>query len=515
MATTPAEVRASLRKDVYINGAFEECPATFPVTDPTTAEVLAHSGSATVEQADRAVKAAAAAFKTWRKVPDVERAAWLRKLADEVASRKARICTAETLNCGKPYREAEGDIDDCIACFRYCAALAEKGASSALPGCDSSALPDPSFTGSIRYEPVGVVVGITPFNFPLMMAGWKVGPALAAGCTVVIKPSEFTPFTTMELAAAAHAIGLPAGVLNVLTGDGKVGAALVEHPLADKVSFTGSVPTGSKVMASAAAGIKRVTLELGGKSPVVIFDDADLDGALEWVLFGTFFNAGQICSATARILVHEKIAPTVIERLTKAAKAIKVGAGFEEGVEMGPSNNGMQYAKVQHYIKTTLEEGQGAKLECGGGRPEGDKFAKGFWTAPTIFSGIKPGVHTIWKEEIFGPVCSITTFANDDEAIALANDTVFGLASAVFTSSEARLARFREEVRAGYVWENNAQPSPHALPWGGFGKSGIGRELGPLCLAPFLEAKSVLGWPVGKAVGWYSADVTAATGTGK
>jgi betaine-aldehyde dehydrogenase len=416
-----------------------------------------------VEQADRAVKAAAAAFKTWRKVPDVERAAWLRKLADEVAARKPRICTAETLNCGKPYREAEGDIDDCIAALKYCAGLAEKGAASALPGCDQSALPDPSFTGAIRYEPVGVVVGITPFNFPLMMAGWKVGPALAAGCTVVIKPSEFTPFTTMELAAAAHAIGLPAGVLNVLTGDGKVGAALVEHPLTDKVSFTGSGPTGTKVMASAAQQIKRVTLELGGKSPLVIFDDAELDGALEWTLFGAFFNAGQICSATSRVLVHEKVAPVVIDRLVKAAKAIKVGNGFEEGVEMGPSNNGMQYGKVQAYIKKTIEEG--AKLECGGDRPAGEQFAKGFWTAPTIFSGVKPGVHTIWTEEVFGPVMSITTFKDDDEAIALANDTAFGLASAVFTTSEARLERFRTEVRAGYVWENNAQPSPHALPW--------------------------------------------------
>jgi len=307
-----------------------------------------------------------------------------------------------------------------------------------------------------------VVVGITPFNFPLMMAAWKVGPALAAGCTVVIKPSEFTPFTTMELAAAAEAVGLPKGVLNVLTGDGRVGAALVEHKLTDKVSFTGSVATGSRVMKSAAEGIKRVTLELGGKSPAIVHADADLDGAIEWLLFGTFFNCGQICSATTRLLVHSSIVKEVTARLVAAAGKLKQGTPFEEGVDIGPSCNRMQWEKVQAYIAKTREEG--ATLACGGGRPEGAKFATGFWTAPTIFSDVTPK-HTIFREEVFGPVMTITSFETDDEAIALANDSEYGLAAAVFSTDPARLERAAREVRAGVVWLNNAQPSPHAMPW--------------------------------------------------
>lgn len=310
------------------------------------------------------------------------------------------VCSVEALNTGKPVREAEGDVDDAIAAFRYCAALAEGGHTKAIQTVAAS-LPDPSFTGRIIYEPVGVVVGITPFNFPLMMAAWKVGPSLAAGCTIIIKPSEFTPYSTLELAAAAEAIGLPKGVLQVIPGDGKVGNELVTHKLTDKVTFTGSLATGTRVMKAAADGIKRVTLELGGKSPAIVFEDANVDAALEWLIFGAFWNTGQICSATARLLIHESIAPEVTRRLVAAAAKLKQGSSFEEGVEIGPSCNKMQYDKVQKFIETTKSEG--AKLEIGGGRPEGERFAKGFWTAPTIFSGITPK-HTIFHEEIFGPV---------------------------------------------------------------------------------------------------------------
>lgn len=326
-------------------------------------------------------------------------------------------------------------------------------------------------------------------------------PCIRVPLSPCIPASSLSDCAAMELASAAHAIGLPAGVLNVITGDGRVGARLVEHPKTDKVSFTGSVPTGAKVMASAAAGIKRVTLELGGKSPAVIYDDADIDGAIEWVLFGAFFNCGQICSATARVMVHESIAATVTERLVAAASKLVQGTSFEEGVDIGPSCNRMQWEKVQRYIE--ISKAEGAKLLLGGGRPAGDKFATGFWTAPTIFGDVTTK-HTIWREEIFGPVMSITTFKTEDEAIAMANDSEFGLAAAVFSKDAARCERFAREVRAGVIWTNNAQPSPHAMPWGGFKKSGIGRELGPMCLAPFLETKAVLGWPAGKNVGWYS-----------
>ena len=337
-----------------------------------------------------------------------------------------------------------------------------------------------------------------------MMAAWKIGPALAAGCTIVVKPSEFTPFSALCLGDAVLAAGLPPGVVNVVSGAGDVGAALTTHALVDKVTFTGSVPTGAKVMAAAAAGIKRVTLELGGKSPAIVFADADLDAALEWLFFGFAWNAGQICSATARILVAEEVAPALTARLVAAARAVKAGGPFDEGSELGPVGNGMQHGKVKAYSAKAVEEG--GTLLCGGGPPEGlpAAYAGGFFVAPTIIGGVKPS-HTLFREEVFGPVASITTFSTEEEAVALANDCDYGLAAAIFTEDEARGERVAARVRAGTVWVNNAQPSPHAQPWGGFKKSGIGREMGPLCLLPFLEAKAVTRWSGKTGVGWYSA----------
>jgi betaine-aldehyde dehydrogenase len=336
-----------------------------------------------------------------------------------------------------------------------------------------------------------------------MMAAWKVGPALAAGCTIVVKPSEFTPFSALCLGDAVLAAGLPAGVVNVVSGAGDVGSALVAHPSVDKVTFTGSVPTGAKVMAAAAPGIKRVTLELGGKSPAIVFADADLDAALEWLFFGFAWNAGQICSATARILVAEEVAPALTARLVAAAKAVKAGGPFDEGSELGPVGNAMQHGKVTAYIKRALEEG--GTLLCGGGAPEGlpPAYAGGLFVAPTIIGGVKPG-HTLFREEVFGPVASITTFRTEEEAVALANDCEYGLAAAIFTEDGEKGERVAARVRAGTVWVNNAQPSPHAQPWGGFKKSGIGREMGPLCLLPFLEAKAITRWSGKTGVGWYS-----------
>lgn len=494
-----ANARASLKKQIFIDGKWEDTPTHFEVLDPSNGELLAVAGSATSEQADRAIKAAAKAFKTWSKLADTERANWLIKLADELTARRDHIAAVESLNTGKPFREGQGDVDDAIAALKYAAGLASSGKTKAIQ-TDATLLPDPSFTGSIRYEAVGVVLGITPFNFPMMMAAWKAGPALAAGCTIVLKPSEFTPFTTLELAAAAEAIGLPAGVLSVVTGDGKVGAEMVTHPLTDKISFTGSVPTGARVMKAAADGIKRVTLELGGKSPAIVFNDADIDSAIEWLAFGFLFNCGQICSATTRILLQEGIAAKVTERLVAAAKSLKQGTSFEEGVEIGPNCNKMQWQKVHSYFQKSKDEG--LVPLCGGGVPEGEDFQKGFWTAPTIYAGVTPK-HTIFNEEIFGPVASISTFKTVDEAIELANLSEYGLAAAVFSKDQAKLDKCAEELRAGVVWINNAQPSPHAQPWGGFKKSGIGRELGPLALLPFLEQKAVTGWTSG-AVGWYA-----------
>lgn len=413
----------------------------------------------------------------------------------------------EALNTGKPFREAQGDVDDAVAAFRFCARQAE-AIPQVYTNTPREALPMPEETGRIRYEPVGVVAAICPWNFPLMMAAWKVGPSLAAGCTVVVKPSEFTPFTALLLAQAAHDAGLPAGVLNVLTGAGDVGSALTTHPLVDKISFTGSVPTGAKVMAAGAASIKRVTLELGGKSPAVIFGDADIDAALEWLFFGFAWNCGQICSATARLIVHSSIHDKVVERLVKAAKAVKIGGPFDEGVECGPIANAMQHAKVLSYIEKAKAEG--CTLVVGGAKPQGlsAETENGLYIAPTIFTGVKPS-HTIFKEEIFGPVACVTTFETEEEAVALANDSEFGLAAAVFSTDLDKANRVADSIRAGTVWINHAQPSPHAMPWGGFKKSGVGREMGPFALLPFLEQKSVASWDrvAAPKLGWYRAEM--------
>jgi betaine-aldehyde dehydrogenase len=368
-----------------------------------------------------------------------------------------------------------------------------------------------------------------------MMAAWKVGPSLAAGCTIVVKPSEFTPFSALCLAEAAAAAGLPPGVLNVVTGAGDVGGALCAHAGVDKITFTGSVPTGSKVMAAAARDIKRVTLELGGKSPAIVFDDANIDAAIEWLFFGFAWNAGQICSATARILCAEGVVEEVKARLVAACARVKAGGPFDEGSELGPVGNAMQHGKVLAAIAKAKAEG--AQLLCGGGAPAAlpAEYAGGFFVAPTIFAGVKPS-HALFREEVFGPVASITTFASEAEAIALANDSDFGLAAAIFTADDAKAERVAAAVRAGTVWINNAQPSPHAQPWGGFKKSGIGREMGPLCvgargaprsdalflffflfltcallpppfprrcLLPFLEMKAVTRWTGESGVGWY------------
>ena len=338
------------------------------------------------------------------------------------------------------------------------------------------------------------------------MAAWKVGPSLAAGCTIVVKPSEFTPFSALCLADAARAAGLPPGVINVVTGGGDVGAALSAHPLVSKVTFTGSGPTGAKVVAAAARDCKRVTLELGGKSPAIIFSDADIDAAIEWVFFGFAWNAGQICSATARLLVHEDVVETVTARLAAACGRVRAGGPFDEGSELGPVGNAMQYAKVRSYIDGAIA--QGAKLVCGGtAAPPANlpsQYSGGFFVAPTILSGVAPHF-TIFREEVFGPVATITTFKSECEAIALANDSDFGLAAAIFTRDAACGARVAAEVLAGTVWINQAQPSPHALPWGGFKRSGVGREMGPLALLPFLEAKSINEFTPAAPAGWYPA----------
>ena len=500
--------RAHFRDSLYVNGAWLKPAATFEVVSGATGAALADAPLATPEHAEAAAAGAAAAFRSWSRTPPAERAGWLRKLADELERRKDDVACVEAAHTSKPFREAQGDVDDACAAFRYCAAHADALGAGTLFAAAPAGMPAPEFAGSsIRYESTGVVAAICPFNFPLMMAAWKVGPSLAAGCTIIVKPSEFTPFSALCLAECAHAIALPAGVLSVLTGFGDVGAALVAHRLVDKVTFTGSVATGAKVAAAAGAALKRCTLELGGKSPALVFEDADVDAALEWLFFGFAWNCGQICSATSRLLVHTSLEERVVARLAAAAGRVRAGGPFDEGVEQGPVGNKMQYDKVVKYIEQSRKEG--LDCACGGSAPPGldDKYAGGYFVAPTIFTGVTPK-NTIFREEVFGPVLAVTSFETEAEAVELANLSEFGLAAAVFTTDAARAQRVAGELRAGVVWINNAQPSPHAQPWGGFKKSGIGREMGPYALLPFLEQKAVTNWKHEKGVsglGWYPA----------
>lgn len=409
------------------------------------------------------------------------------------------------------------------------------------------------YRGEITHEAIGTVVGICPFNYPLMMAAWKAAPALAAGCPIVLKPSELTPLTTLALAQAAEDTGmLPPGVLQVVCGDGAVGDALARSPLGRKLSFTGSGPTGERVMQVAARGARPVVLELGGKSPAIVMPDADLDTAVEHLLFSTYWNAGQICSSTARMIVHESIHGEIKESLAEAVKGLRVGGPFEhlpgddglvppaggsgsgtgsdsesetstgwEGCgaaederanELGPVISTAQRDKVFHGLRAA--KAAGATLLAGSFADEsaGDRIPEGCFVEPTLLDGVVPGT-PLWSTEIFGPVGHLATYKTEEEAVAMANDSEFGLAAAVFGGDDDAMRRVARGIRAGTVWENCAQPVPPQLPWGGMGESGIGREMGPNALGPFLEAKTLCkANKPGEPLGWYTSVASARYG---
>ncbi|WP_435607351.1 aldehyde dehydrogenase family protein [Pseudomonas knackmussii] len=488
-----------MRDQLYINGQWvsPDLGGRFTSFDPATGRPLREVPAATEEDVDHAVRAARQAFnRGWGQSRGAERAEWLQALANELERNQAELAELEVRDNGKPLPEAQWDVADAIGCFRYYAELAaelDERQDQAL------ALPDERFRCRVRHEPVGVAGQIIPWNYPLLMAAWKVAPALAAGATCVLKPSELTPLSALELAAAADAIGLPAGVLNVLPGLGAdAGGPLSQHPGVDKLAFTGSVPTGAKIMSAAAQDIKNVSLELGGKSAFIVFDDSDVEAAVEWILFGIFWNQGQVCSATSRLLVQEGIAPRLIERLVEATRAITIGNGLTPGVLLGPLVSQGQYDKVLGFV----EQGKacGAKLLTGGRRPAG--LNEGWFVEPAIFD--EPAENAIvWREEIFGPVLCVKRFKTEAEALRLANDSRFGLAGAVMSGDPQRAARVADGLRAGIVWVNCSQPTFTQAPWGGMKQSGIGRELGVWGLENYLEVKQVTEYVSDQPWGWY------------
>ena len=479
----------------YVNGQWVPSASgkTFPVYDPSTEEIIAQVAASESADVERAVKAARAAFDSgpWAKTTAQDRGRILFKLAEKVRQNTAMLAEIECRNTGKPIVEAEYDIADVATCFEYYGGLANKVMGNVMP------VPANALSFTMR-EPVGVAGQIIPWNYPLMMAAWKLGPAIAAGCTCILKPAEQTPLTALEFANWFEEAGLPPGVVNVINGFGETcGAALVAHPGVDKIAFTGSATVGTIIVKSAADPLKRVTLELGGKSPNVFFADADWEAAVDGALFGVFINQGEVCSAGSRILVEKKIYSKFVEAMTEKAKRIKLGPPLERETKMGPLVSKEQYDRVSSYLDLGKKE---AKVAIGGGRPK--QFGKGYYVEPTIFYDVDNSAR-IAREEIFGPVASVIPFDDERGAIRIANDTPYGLAAAVWTRDIFKAFRVVKSLRAGIVWVNHMQPTYVEAPWGGYKQSGFGRELGPWGLDEYLETKQVYVNLDETPIGWY------------
>jgi betaine-aldehyde dehydrogenase len=483
------------RYRMLINGEWVESAsgAYFPVVDPSTEEIIAEVPEANAKDVDRAVSAARAAFDSgsWPQTTAQERGRVLLRLAEKVRKETAMLAEIECRNSGKPIVEAEYDITDVATCFEYYGGLATKVTGHVNP------VPDNALSLSIK-EPVGVAAQIIPWNYPLLMAAWKLAPAIAAGCTCVLKPAEQTPLTALEMGQWLADVGLPPGVVNIITGFGETaGAPLVQHPGVNKVAFTGSAAVGKQILKMAADTIKRVTLELGGKSPNIFFADADFEAAIDGALFGVFINQGEVCSAGSRILVERSIYPRFVEAMAEKAKRIKLGPPLERETKMGPLVSKEQFDRVQSYQEVGKRE---AKVAIGGGRPANMK--RGYYVEPTIFYDAQNSAR-IAQEEIFGPVATVIPFTDEKEAIRIANDTPYGLAAAVWSRDIFKAFRMVKAIRAGIVWVNHMQPTYVEAPWGGYKQSGFGRELGPWGIEEYLETKQVHINLNEQPIGWY------------
>ena len=465
---------------------------TLPVHDPSTEEVIATVPDANGKDIDRAVAAARAAFEgPWGQTTPVERGRTLFKLAERIRKDAAKLAELECRNTGKPIVEAEYDIADAAGCFEYYGGLANKVMGHVNP------IPDNALSLSLR-EPVGVAGQIIPWNYPLLMASWKLAPALAAGCACVIKPAEQTPLTLLEVGQWLEEVGLPPGTVNIVTGYGEsAGAPLVAHPDVNKIAFTGSAAVGKLILKSAADTVKRVTMELGGKSPNIFFADADFEAAIDGALFGVFINQGEVCSAGSRILVEKKIYPKFVEAMTEKSKKIKLGPPLERETKMGPVVSKEQYDRVTSYQEIGKKE---AKLAAGGGRAKA--FKKGYYIEPTIFYDVNNNAR-IAREEIFGPVAAVIPFDKEADALRIANDSPYGLGAAVWSRDIFKAMRMVKALRAGIVWVNHMQPTYVEAPWGGYKQSGFGRELGPWGIEEYLETKQVHINLNEQPIGWY------------
>jgi betaine-aldehyde dehydrogenase len=472
---------------MFIDGAWVHAldGATFTTHDPSTGEVIASVPRATAPDVAAAVRAARRSFDdgTWGSaVAERERSRILLRMADLVRSHSEELAELEVRDCGKPIADARADIDEVAFMFEYYGGWATKISGDIPPvGPDAMSL--------IVKEPVGVCGLIVPWNYPMLMAAQKVAPALAAGCTVVLKPAEQTPLTALRLAAIAEEAGVPPGVFNVVTGFGpEAGAPLLTDPAVDKISFTGSKDIGKLIQRTCADQLKRVTLELGGKSPNIVFADAHLAAAVPGTCAGVFGNQGEVCSAGSRVFVERSIYDETLEAMTSEAAAIRLGSGLDPATTMGPLVSAEQRDRVLGYVEVGKHEG--ARLAFEGRTPSDPGLAGGYFVAPTIFESPSNDLR-IAREEIFGPVMTVIPFTDVDEVVRLSNDTEYGLAAAIWTTDITTALRTARAVRAGVVWINDSQPAPSEALWGGYKQSGIGRELGPYALDAYLETKQI------------------------
>jgi len=487
--TLSAATRAFLqsRHDLLIDGGWSRAieGATIEVFDPATALKIATVAAATAPDVEQAVQAARRAFEhgPWPAMSGGARARLIWSLADRITSDSEVLAELETLDTGKPLADTLNiDLHVGAELLRYMGGWATK-----LKG-ESVQIGDPGdFQAYSVREPIGVVGQIIPWNFPLLMALLKIGPALAAGCTVILKPAEQTPLTALRLGALALEVGFPPGVINILTGYGDTaGAAMTAHPGIDKIAFTGSTEVGRRILAAAAGNLKRVSLELGGKSPMIVMPDADVDSVVKGAVPGIFFNAGQSCMAGSRLIVHDSLGQRISELIAARADAIRVGSGFDPETQVGPLVSQEQLTRVQSYIEAGLAEG--ARLIAGGTRPQ----TPGYFLRPTVFAGVQPTMK-IAREEIFGPVLCISTFSGSDldHVAALGNDTAYGLAASIWTNDLSTAHRLTQKLKSGQVWVNAHHVGGPDLPLGGYKQSGWGRELGREGVEMYTEIKSV------------------------